>query len=69
MIAEVAVPDTRCAEIHRRQRLIDDPVRVQRLIHESFRLHPSSPVAKRQALKPIKVGRFPWGAAFRPTGS
>lgn len=26
-------------------------------------------VAKRKALKTIKVGRFPWGAAFRPTGS
>lgn len=24
-------------------------------------------VAKRKALKTIKVGRFPWGAAFRPT--
>ena len=24
-------------------------------------------VAKRQAIKSIKVGRFPWGAAFRPT--
>ena len=24
-------------------------------------------VASRKALKSIKVGRFPWGAAFRPT--
>ncbi|MEL7211100.1 MAG: YVTN family beta-propeller repeat protein [Pseudomonadota bacterium] len=24
-------------------------------------------VAKREAIKSIKVGRFPWGAAFRPT--
>ena len=24
-------------------------------------------VASRTALKSIKVGRFPWGAAFRPT--
>ncbi|MEM6341034.1 MAG: hypothetical protein AAF729_07780, partial [Pseudomonadota bacterium] len=26
-------------------------------------------VEKREAIKSIKVGRFPWGAAFRPTGS
>lgn len=26
-------------------------------------------VAKRAPVKTIKVGRFPWGAAFRPTGS
>ena len=26
-------------------------------------------VAKREAIKSIKVGRFPWGAAYRPTGS
>lgn len=26
-------------------------------------------VAKRKAIRSIKVGRFPWGAAFRPTGS
>ncbi|WP_299676062.1 YVTN family beta-propeller repeat protein [uncultured Roseobacter sp.] len=25
-------------------------------------------VASREAIKSIKVGRFPWGAAFRPTG-
>jgi YVTN family beta-propeller protein len=24
-------------------------------------------VAAREAIKSIKVGRFPWGAAFRPT--
>ena len=24
-------------------------------------------VASRKAIKSIKVGRFPWGAAFRPT--
>ncbi|MFK7868892.1 MAG: YVTN family beta-propeller repeat protein [Roseobacter sp.] len=26
-------------------------------------------VASREAVKSIKVGRFPWGAAYRPTGS
>ena len=30
--------------------LVDNPTTVQRFVHESFRLHPSSPVAKRRAL-------------------
>lgn len=36
-----------------RQQLVDDPVRLQRFVHESFRLHPSSPIAKRVALAPV----------------
>ena len=33
--------------------LLADPILTQRFVHESFRLHPSSPVAKRQALAEI----------------
>jgi hypothetical protein len=36
-----------------RQRLIDDTALVQRFVHESFRLHPSSPVSKRVALDKV----------------
>ncbi len=32
-----------------------DPVRVQRFVHESFRLHPSSPVSKRRALASVDL--------------
>jgi cytochrome P450 len=36
-----------------RQALLANPERVQRCVHESFRLHPSSPVALRRALAPV----------------
>ncbi|MCG8443641.1 MAG: cytochrome P450, partial [Caulobacterales bacterium] len=36
-----------------RARLVSEPVMLQRFVHESFRLHPSSPVAKRRALSRI----------------
>lgn len=43
-----------------RQRLIDDPERLQRLVHESMRLHPASPVAMRIATTDVelKTGRI-----------
>ena len=34
-----------------REDLVAHPVKVQRFVHESFRLHPSSPISKRHALK------------------
>jgi cytochrome P450 len=37
-----------------RQKLIGDTVLTQRFVHESFRLHPSSPVAMRKALAPVE---------------
>ncbi len=37
-----------------RQKLIDDTAMIQRFVHESFRLHPSSPVSKRSALEPVE---------------
>ena len=37
-----------------RETFVSDPLSVQRFVHESFRLHPSSPVAKRLALSEIK---------------
>lgn len=37
-----------------RQKLIDDTALVQRFVHESFRLHPSSPVSKRVALSKVE---------------
>lgn len=37
-----------------RSQLHGDPVLVQRFVHESFRLHPSSPVAKREALARVE---------------
>lgn len=48
-----------------RQRLIADPERLQRLVHESMRLHPASPVAMRIATADVelKSGRLlPEGA-------
>jgi cytochrome P450 len=36
-----------------RAQLLQDPERLQRFVHESFRLHPSSPVALRRALAPV----------------
>ena len=37
-----------------RQKLIDDDALIQRFVHESFRLHPSSPVSKRVALSEVE---------------
>ena len=37
-----------------RQRLIDDTALIQRFVHESFRLHPSSPVSMRTALADVE---------------
>jgi cytochrome P450 len=37
-----------------RQKLIDDTVLTQRFVHESFRLHPSSPVSMRKALAAVE---------------
>lgn len=37
------------------QTLVDDPLRVQRFVHESFRLHPSSPVSKRRAMTDLTL--------------
>lgn len=36
-----------------RAELVANPVTVQRFVHESFRLHPSSPVSKRQAVQDL----------------
>jgi len=38
------------------QHFEDDPLFVQRAVHESIRLHPSSPVAARRALCPMRLG-------------
>ncbi len=38
-----------------RSALVADPVRVQRFVHESFRLHPSSPISKRRALAALTL--------------
>ena len=38
-----------------RAALVADPILVQRFVHESFRLHPSSPVSKRRALASMKL--------------
>ena len=38
-----------------RQRLVNDPAKVQRFVHESFRLHPSSPVSKRRAMTQLQL--------------
>jgi cytochrome P450 len=37
-----------------RQKLIDDTALIQRFVHESFRLHPSSPVSMRKALAAVE---------------
>ncbi len=34
------------------EKALDDPVRLQRCVHETLRLHPASPVAQRRALAP-----------------
>ncbi len=38
-----------------RQRLIDDPLLMQKFIWESVRLHPASPITKRRALCPMRL--------------
>jgi cytochrome P450 len=38
------------------QRFENDPVFMQRAVHESIRLHPSSPVAARRSLCPLHLG-------------
>jgi len=47
------------------QRFENDPLFVQRAVHESIRLHPSSPVAARRALAPVRLadGEVPAGTA------
>ena len=37
-----------------REKLIDDTALIQRFVHESFRLHPSSPVSMRRALSDVE---------------
>jgi len=39
-----------------RERLLTDPLFVQRCVHESFRLHPASPVAWRKPVCPMHLG-------------
>jgi cytochrome P450 len=38
-----------------RSKLTDDPLFVQRCVHESMRLHPSSPIVQRRALCPVHL--------------
>src|SRR5690606_15609251 len=38
-----------------RAHLLDDDVFVQRCVHETFRLHPASPVATRRALEDVEL--------------
>jgi cytochrome P450 len=38
-----------------RAQLVSDPLLVQRFVHESFRLHPSSPVSRRRALERVEL--------------
>ena len=38
-----------------RQRLLAEPLYLQRCVHESFRLHPASPVSKRRPLCPVAL--------------
>jgi cytochrome P450 len=38
-----------------RQKLLSDPMLLQRCVHESARLHPSSPVARRRAERPLTL--------------
>jgi cytochrome P450 len=46
-----------------RRHLLDDPLFVQRCVHESLRLHPSSPISKRRPLCPMQL---PQGTAAGP---
>ena len=47
----------------RRARLVDDPLSMQRAVHEALRLHPASPVAWRQPLESLN---FNWGLHVEP---
>ncbi len=38
-----------------RARMVDDPVFLQHSVHESMRLHPASPVARREAISPVSL--------------
>ena len=38
-----------------RNRMFDDPVFLQQCVHESMRLHPASPVARREAVEPVSL--------------
>ncbi len=38
-----------------RARMIEDPVFLQHCVHESMRLHPASPVARREAVEPVTL--------------
>jgi hypothetical protein len=38
-----------------RQHLLEDPLFLQRCVHESFRLHPASPISKRRPLCPVHL--------------
>ncbi len=38
-----------------RERMVGDPVFLQHCVHESMRLHPASPVARREAVEPVTL--------------
>ncbi|MCY4435083.1 MAG: cytochrome P450, partial [bacterium] len=38
-----------------RDRMVEDSVFLQECVHESMRLHPASPVARREAVEPVKL--------------
>ena len=38
-----------------RNRMFDDPMFLQQCVHESMRLHPASPVARREAVEPVSL--------------
>jgi cytochrome P450 len=46
-----------------RAHLLEDPLFLQRCVHESFRLHPASPISKRRPLCPVHL---PQGVAAGP---
>jgi cytochrome P450 len=46
-----------------RAHLLSDPLFLQRCVHESFRLHPASPISKRRPLCPVQL---PAGVAAGP---
>jgi cytochrome P450 len=46
-----------------RRHLLDDPLFLQRCVHESLRLHPASPISKRRPLCPVQL---PHGVAADP---
>jgi cytochrome P450 len=46
-----------------RAHIVSDPLFLQRCVHESFRLHPASPISKRRPLCPVQL---PQGASAGP---